>query len=68
MKNNLRAGVAELARLVALQQPREAEWHIQLGDAWLAGGEPVKGSGGVRTGSPTETAIGAGAAVAGEGH
>ncbi len=42
MKNNLRAGVAELARLVALQQPREAEWYIQLGDAWLAGGEPAK--------------------------
>ena len=42
MKNNLRAGVAELARLVALQQPREAEWYIQLGDAWLASGEPVK--------------------------
>jgi len=41
-KNNLRAGVAELARQVALQQPREAEWHIQLGDAWLASGEPVK--------------------------
>ena len=42
MKNNLRAGVAELARLVAVQQPREAEWHIQLGDAWLAGGDPLK--------------------------
>jgi tetratricopeptide (TPR) repeat protein len=41
-KNNLRSGVAELARQVALQQPREAEWHIQLGDAWLASGEPVK--------------------------
>jgi tetratricopeptide (TPR) repeat protein len=41
-KNNLRAGVAELARQVALQQPREPEWYIQLGDAWLAGGEPVK--------------------------
>jgi tetratricopeptide (TPR) repeat protein len=42
MKNNLRMGVAELARQVALQQPREAEWYIQLGDAWLASGEPVK--------------------------
>jgi tetratricopeptide (TPR) repeat protein len=41
-KNNLRAGVGELARLVALQQPREAEWYLQLGDAWLAGGEPDK--------------------------
>ena len=40
MKNNLRAGVAELSRLIALQQPREAEWYIQLGDAWLAGGDP----------------------------
>jgi predicted CXXCH cytochrome family protein len=42
MKNNLRAGVAELSRLVALQQPREPEWYIQLGDAWLAGGDPLK--------------------------
>ncbi len=41
-KNNLRAGVAELARLVALQQPREAEWYLQLGDAWLASGAPDK--------------------------
>jgi tetratricopeptide (TPR) repeat protein len=41
MKNNLRAGVAELARLLALQQPREAEWYIQLGDAWLASGDPL---------------------------
>jgi tetratricopeptide (TPR) repeat protein len=41
-KNNLRAGVAEFARQVALQQPRDAEWHIQLGDAWLAAGDPVK--------------------------
>jgi predicted CXXCH cytochrome family protein len=42
MKNNLRAGVAELSRLVALQQPRETEWYIQLGDAWLASGDPLK--------------------------
>ncbi|HXB71558.1 MAG TPA: tetratricopeptide repeat protein, partial [Candidatus Acidoferrales bacterium] len=42
MKNNLRAGVAELARQVALQQPPEPAWYMQLGDAWLAGGEPVK--------------------------
>jgi tetratricopeptide (TPR) repeat protein len=42
MKNNLRAGVAELARQVVLQQPREPEWYIQLGDAWLSSGEPVK--------------------------
>jgi tetratricopeptide (TPR) repeat protein len=42
MKNNLHAGVAEFARLVALQQPREAEWYIQLGDAWLASGDPAK--------------------------
>lgn len=42
MKNNLRTGVAELARLISLQQPREAEWYIQLGGAWLASGEPVK--------------------------
>ena len=42
MKNNLGAGVAELARQLALQPPRETEWYIQLGDAWLASGEPVK--------------------------
>jgi tetratricopeptide (TPR) repeat protein len=42
MQNNLRAGVAELARLLALQQPREAEWYIQVGDGWLASGDPVK--------------------------
>ncbi len=40
--NNLRAGVTELARLLALQQPSEAEWYLQLGDAWLARGEPAK--------------------------
>jgi predicted CXXCH cytochrome family protein len=42
MKNNLRDGVSELARQVAQQQPREPEWYIQLGDAWLSSGEPVK--------------------------
>jgi predicted CXXCH cytochrome family protein len=42
MKNNLPAGVAELARLIALQPPREAEWYVQLGDAWLVNGSPVK--------------------------
>lgn len=42
MKNNLRGGVAGLARLMAAQPPREAEWYFQLGDAWLAGGDPVK--------------------------
>ena len=42
MKNNLSAGIAELARLVALQQPREPEWYLQLGDGWLASGDPVK--------------------------
>ncbi len=42
MKNNLTAGVAELARLVALQSPREAEWYLQLGEAWLAAGETGK--------------------------
>ncbi len=41
-KNNLTAGVGEFARLVGLQQPREPEWYLQLGDAWLADGEPVK--------------------------
>ena len=42
MKNNLRAGVAELARLVAVEQPREGHWYIALGDAWLASGQPAK--------------------------
>jgi tetratricopeptide (TPR) repeat protein len=42
MKNNLRPGVGELARLLALQGPREAEWYIQLGNGWLASGEPGK--------------------------
>lgn len=42
MKNNLRAGVAELARLIALQQPREAEWYVQLGEAWLGSEDPGK--------------------------
>jgi predicted CXXCH cytochrome family protein len=42
MKNNLRTGIAGLARLVALQQPREAEWYLQLGDGWMAGADPVK--------------------------
>ena len=42
MRNNLRTGVAEFARLIALRQPQEAEWHIQLGDARLANGEPVQ--------------------------
>ena len=42
MRNNLRAGVAELARLIALQAPREAEWYVQLGEAWLADGSPAK--------------------------
>jgi predicted CXXCH cytochrome family protein len=42
MKNNLRAGVVELDRLLAAQQPSEAEWYIQLGNAWLSSGEPRK--------------------------
>ena len=42
MKNNLAAGVAELSRLMALQTPRVPEWQMQLGDAWLAAGEPAK--------------------------
>jgi tetratricopeptide (TPR) repeat protein len=42
MKNNLRVGIAELARLLAVQQPREAEWHIQLGDGWFAEGDSPK--------------------------
>ena len=42
MRNNLRSGVAELARLIALQPPREAEWYVQLGEAWLADGSPAK--------------------------
>jgi tetratricopeptide (TPR) repeat protein len=42
MKNNLRAGVAEFSRLIAIQQPRQPEWYLQLGDAWLASGDPAK--------------------------
>ena len=42
MKNNLPAGVAEFARLIALQRPREAEWYVQLGEAWMASGAPAK--------------------------
>jgi tetratricopeptide (TPR) repeat protein len=42
LKNNLRAGVVELARLIGVRQPREPIWHMQLGDAWLASGEPLK--------------------------
>ena len=42
MKNNLGTGVVELDRLLAAQQPAEAEWYIQLGNAWLSSGEPRK--------------------------
>jgi tetratricopeptide (TPR) repeat protein len=42
MKNNLRAGVVELDRLLAAQQPPVAEWFIELGKAWLSSGEPRK--------------------------
>jgi len=42
MRNNLGTGVAEFAQLVALQQPREPAWHMQLGDAWLSAGDPAK--------------------------
>ena len=42
MRNNLGTGVGELARLIAVQQPRETDWYIELGDAWLAAGEPAK--------------------------
>jgi tetratricopeptide (TPR) repeat protein len=41
MGNNLRAGISELSRLLAIQQPREPEWDIQLGEARLANGEPL---------------------------
>ncbi len=42
MKNNLRAGVAELERLLTAQQPAEAEWFIELGNAWVSSGERRK--------------------------
>jgi tetratricopeptide (TPR) repeat protein len=42
MQNNLRTGVVELDRLLAAQQPPEAGWYIQLGNAWLSSGEPRK--------------------------
>lgn len=41
-KNNLHTGVADLARLVLLQPPREPEWYVRLGDAWMASGEPAR--------------------------
>ena len=41
-KNNLKAGVAELARLTALGHPREPEWYLRLGDGYMAIGEPAK--------------------------
>jgi len=37
-KNNLHAGVADLARILEQQHPRDPEWYLQLGDAWLADG------------------------------
>ncbi len=40
MKNNVQKGVAELAREVRVQQPREAQWYMALGDGWQAGGKP----------------------------
>jgi predicted CXXCH cytochrome family protein len=42
MQNNLRAGVVQLDRLLAAQQSSEAEWYIQLGNAWLNAGEARK--------------------------
>jgi tetratricopeptide (TPR) repeat protein len=42
MKNNLRSGVVELDHLLAAQQPAEAEWLIQLGNAWLSNGDARK--------------------------
>jgi len=41
-KNNLHTGIVELARQVESRQPREPEWYLQLGDAWLADGESGK--------------------------
>ena len=40
MQNNLRTGVVELDRLLAAQRPPEAEWYIQLGNAWRSSGKP----------------------------
>jgi tetratricopeptide (TPR) repeat protein len=42
MKNNLRAGVAELERLLTQQPQAEPEWYMQLGQAWLGVGNPRK--------------------------
>lgn len=42
MGNNLKAGITDFARLMMLQPPREPEWSIQLGDARLANGEPLR--------------------------
>jgi tetratricopeptide (TPR) repeat protein len=42
MQNNLRAGVVELDRRLSAEQSPEAEWYIQLGNAWLNAGEARK--------------------------
>jgi predicted CXXCH cytochrome family protein len=39
--NNLDKGVAELAREIARVQPREAEFYMQLGDAYQSSGKPL---------------------------
>lgn len=49
MGNNLRAGVASLSRLVSVQQPREPEWYVQLGDARIANGEALQAAASYRS-------------------
>jgi tetratricopeptide (TPR) repeat protein len=42
MKNNLGPGTAALERLLGLAPPGDAEWYLELGNAWLAAGESAK--------------------------
>ena len=41
-QSNLEKGVADLAREVGRQRPREAEFYIQLGAAWQSVGKPAE--------------------------
>jgi tetratricopeptide (TPR) repeat protein len=45
LKNNLKAGTAQLAREIAKTPPRESEFYMVLGDAWQASGNARKAVG-----------------------
>lgn len=40
LKNNLQAGLAQLAREIARQKPRDAEFYVVLGNGWRSAGKP----------------------------